>query len=74
MTSTRRNWTLLVALRRLAESRGPYGTLDLPGLVLAGAGAFGIVFGLVRSQSLAVEKQERAVAEAPLAMLAGEPA
>jgi MFS family permease len=45
---------LPVALRRLAESRGPYGTLDLPGLVLAGAGAgaFGIVFGLVRSQSL----------------------
>src|SRR6202043_3820057 len=41
-----------VALRRLAESRGPYGTLDLPGLVLAGAGAFGVVFGLVRSQSL----------------------
>jgi EmrB/QacA subfamily drug resistance transporter len=43
---------LPVAQRRLAESRGPYGTLDLPGLLLAGAGAFGIVFGLVRSQSL----------------------
>jgi EmrB/QacA subfamily drug resistance transporter len=43
---------LSVALRRLVESRGPYGTLDLPGLVLAGGGAFGVVFGLVRSQSL----------------------
>jgi EmrB/QacA subfamily drug resistance transporter len=41
-----------VAMRRLSESRGPYGTLDLPGLLLAGSGAFGIVFGLVRSQSL----------------------
>jgi EmrB/QacA subfamily drug resistance transporter len=40
------------AMRRLSESRGPYGTLDLPGLALAGVGAFGIVFGLVRSQSL----------------------
>jgi EmrB/QacA subfamily drug resistance transporter len=43
---------LPVAVRRLSESRGPYGTLDLPGLLLAGAGAFGVVFGLVRSQSL----------------------
>ncbi len=43
---------LPVAAHRLSESRGPYGTLDLPGLLLAGAGAFGIVFGLVRSQSL----------------------
>ncbi len=40
------------AVRRLSESRGPYGTLDLPGLLLAGTGAFGVVFGLVRSQSL----------------------
>src|ERR1700734_3509922 len=41
-----------IAVRRLSESRGPYGTLDLSGLLLAGTGAFGIVFGLVRSQSL----------------------
>ena len=34
------------------ESRGPYGTLDLPGLLLACTGAFGVVFGLVRAQSL----------------------
>jgi EmrB/QacA subfamily drug resistance transporter len=36
----------------LRESRGPYGTLDLPGLALASTGAFGVVFGLVRAQSL----------------------
>jgi len=41
-----------LAIRWLKESRGPYGTLDLPGLALASAGAFGIVFGLVRAQSL----------------------
>ncbi len=41
-----------LALRWLKESRGPYGTLDLPGLALASTGAFGIVFGLVRAQSL----------------------
>jgi EmrB/QacA subfamily drug resistance transporter len=41
-----------LAARMLAESRGPYGTLDLRGLALACGGAFGIVFGLVRAQSL----------------------
>ncbi len=43
---------LPLAMRWLSESRGPYGTLDLPGLGLASTGAFGIVFGLVRAQSL----------------------
>ena len=37
-----------LALRRLDESHGPAGRLDLPGLVLASAGLFGIVWGLVR--------------------------
>ena len=41
-----------LAARRLTESRGPYGTLDLPGLGLVLPGAFGLVFGLVRAQSL----------------------
>jgi EmrB/QacA subfamily drug resistance transporter len=41
-----------LAARWLAESRGPYGTLDLRGLALASTGLFGIVFGLVRAQSL----------------------
>ena len=37
---------------RLAESHGAAQRLDLRGLVLASAGLFGVVFGLVRSQSL----------------------
>ena len=37
-----------LALRRLEESRGPGGRLDLTGLALASAGLFGIVWGLVR--------------------------
>jgi EmrB/QacA subfamily drug resistance transporter len=41
-----------LAAYRLTESRGPYGTLDLPGLGFVLPGAFGLVFGLVRAQSL----------------------
>ena len=37
-----------LSLRRLEESRGPAGRLDLPGVALASAGLFGIVWGLVR--------------------------
>jgi EmrB/QacA subfamily drug resistance transporter len=37
---------------RLVESRGAVKRLDLPGVALASAGLFGLVFGLVRSQSL----------------------
>ncbi|HEX3290278.1 MAG TPA: DHA2 family efflux MFS transporter permease subunit [Gaiella sp.] len=37
-----------LALRRLEESRGPAGRLDVPGVALASAGLFGIVWGLVR--------------------------
>ncbi len=40
------------AFRRLTESYGPAGRLDLPGLVLAGGGLFGIVFGIVRGSQL----------------------
>jgi len=43
---------LPVAARQLRESHGPSRTLDLPGLALASTGAFGVVFGLVRAQSL----------------------
>src|SRR5439155_24429436 len=42
---------LPLAMRRLTESRGPNRALDLPGLGLASAGLFGIVFGLVRANS-----------------------
>ncbi len=37
-----------LALSRLTESHGPAGKLDLPGLGLASAGLFGIVWGLIR--------------------------
>jgi EmrB/QacA subfamily drug resistance transporter len=41
-----------LALRYLQESHGPYGSLDLRGLAFAVAGAFGLVFGLIRAQAL----------------------
>lgn len=37
-----------VALSRLQETHGPGGRLDLPGLGLASAGLFGIVWGLIQ--------------------------
>ena len=37
-----------LAAARLTETTGPDRSLDLPGLGLAGAGLFGVVFGLVR--------------------------
>ncbi|HZO79419.1 MAG TPA: MFS transporter [Solirubrobacteraceae bacterium] len=40
-----------LALSRLAESHGPSRNLDLRGLALASSGLFGVVYGLVRSQS-----------------------
>jgi len=41
-----------LAAARLTESHGPERGLDVRGLVLASSGLFGIVYGLVRSQSL----------------------
>jgi len=41
-----------LAARRLTESRGPRPELDVPGLALAGAGALGITWGLVRANSV----------------------
>src|SRR5471030_2980129 len=43
---------LPLALLRIDESRGPVSKLDLPGLVLASSGLFGIVWGLVRGNAL----------------------
>jgi MFS family permease len=40
------------ALAILAESRGPNRSLDVPGVSLASAGLLGVVFGIVRAQSL----------------------
>jgi hypothetical protein len=41
-----------LVLRRLRESRGPAAALDLPGLVLAAGGAFGIMWALVRGNTV----------------------
>jgi EmrB/QacA subfamily drug resistance transporter len=41
-----------LAWRQLDESHGPAGTLDLPGLGLASAGLFAIVWGLVRGNAV----------------------
>ncbi len=41
-----------LALLRLDETRGPVSRLDLPGLGLASAGLLGIVWGLVRGNSV----------------------
>src|SRR6476660_5072730 len=41
-----------LVLLRLDESRGPFGRLDLPGLVLAGIGLLGITWGLIRGNAL----------------------
>jgi EmrB/QacA subfamily drug resistance transporter len=42
---------LLALVPRLAETKGPFGRVDLRGLVLASAGLLGIVWGLVRGNS-----------------------
>src|SRR5581483_5575806 len=43
---------LLALVPRLRESKGPFGSVDLRGLVLASVGLFGIVWGLVRGNSV----------------------
>jgi len=43
---------LLALVPRLRESTGPFGSVDVRGLVLASAGLFGIVWGLVRGNSV----------------------
>jgi EmrB/QacA subfamily drug resistance transporter len=51
-----------LAVSRLGESYGSSGQLDLRGLGLGSAGLFGIVYGLVRSQSLGWTNPEVLVA------------
>ena len=41
-----------LALTRLSESFGPRPHLDIVGLVLVGAGAFGLTFGLIRANTV----------------------
>jgi EmrB/QacA subfamily drug resistance transporter len=43
---------LPLSLMRLEESKGPFGSIDFPGLALASAGLFGIVWGLVRGNAV----------------------
>ena len=43
---------LLLMTPRLRESKGPLGSVDIGGLVLASAGLFGVVWGLVRGNSV----------------------
>ncbi|HSC02428.1 MAG TPA: MFS transporter [Solirubrobacteraceae bacterium] len=47
-----------LAASRLVESRGEVKRLDLPGLALVSSGLFGVVYGLVRSQSLGWSNSE----------------
>jgi EmrB/QacA subfamily drug resistance transporter len=51
-----------LASLRLAESHGASTQLDLPGLALASSGLFGLVFGLVRSQSVGWSSPEVVIA------------
>ena len=60
-----------LAARRLTESHGPAKPLDLGGLVLGSAGLFGIVFGLIRSQSLGWTATEVLVSLAAGVLLVG---
>jgi EmrB/QacA subfamily drug resistance transporter len=43
---------LPLALRRLDETKGPFGRVDLRGLALASVGLFGVVWALVRGNSV----------------------
>ena len=47
---------------RIDETKGPFGRVDLPGLGLASAGLFGIVWGLVRGNSVGWGSPEIVVA------------
>jgi EmrB/QacA subfamily drug resistance transporter len=44
--------TLLALVPHLRETKGPFGRVDLPGLVLASTGLLGIVWALVRGDSV----------------------
>jgi EmrB/QacA subfamily drug resistance transporter len=58
-----------LAAARLSESHGPGRHLDLGGLALVSSGLFGIVYGLVRSQSLGWTNAEVIVSLATGAVL-----
>src|SRR5215210_6657798 len=58
-----------LAFARLEESRGPASRFDLPGLALASSGLFGIVWGLVRGNTVGWASPEIAGALAAGALL-----
>jgi EmrB/QacA subfamily drug resistance transporter len=58
-----------LAASRLIESRGEVTHLDLPGVALVSGGLFGVVYGLVRSQSLGWSSSEVVVSLAAGAAL-----
>ncbi len=60
-----------LAALRLKESRGPNSSLDLPGVVLASAGLFGIVWGLVRGNQVGWTSPEIVLALSAGAMVLG---
>ncbi len=60
-----------LARMRLAESYGPSRQLDLLGLALGSTGLFGLVFGLVRSQTVGWTSTEVIVSLAAGAVLVG---
>ena len=51
-----------LALRRIPESLGPRAPLDVPGLLLVGGGALGVVWGLARANSVGWASAEVAAA------------
>jgi MFS family permease len=59
-----------LALARMRESFGPNTSMDLPGLGLVSAGAFGIVWGLVRGNSVGWDSLEVVAALTAGALLA----
>jgi len=62
---------MVLAIRRVPESRGPDPSIDLPGLALVTGAAFGIVWALVRGNSVGWGSPEVVVSLAAGVLLAG---
>jgi len=62
---------MVLAIRRVPESRGPDPSIDLPGLALVTGAVFGIVWALVRGNSVGWGSPEVVVSLAAGVLLAG---